>query len=278
MATNTRQARREAEQKRREYYNKYIELFSLLFHNSVKFKNLGEVPKRYLLRTLLNNGAIAYHKETKLYLPFTPSGIDIYGLPTAYNLIGFNGYNIWAEPNEVVILRANDKHYPIKDFLEQQSKKLVDFDLAIEQNLEAIKTMTIVECADKATLLSLGNLAETRQIGASVAIVNAAANVGNHLTVQQTGAQYLVDKLQEARDKVFNETLTILGIDSANIDKRERVQSAEVEASSSFAIDCLNALIDTFNHDAEVGGLSIRIKGNTNLIESKEEQDNGDKL
>ena len=56
-----------------------------------------------------------------------------------------------------------------------------------------------------------------------------------------------------------------MGINVANVDKRERVQDLEIRASQGYALDSINTLIDTFNHDAKIGGLSIRLKGITSL-------------
>ena len=64
---------------------------------------------------------------------------------------------------------------------------------------------------------------------------------------------------------ILNETLSSVGINIANTDKRERVQEAEIRASQSYALDSLSVLFETFNHDAEIGGLPIRLKGNTSL-------------
>lgn len=268
MATNTRQARREAEQRRKVRYDNYLNDFKLLYHNSVQIENLpADLPKRYLLRVLLEKGGIAYDKETGLFLPFVYSGIDVYGLPKSYNLIGFNGLTLWREVDEVVILRANDENYAPINYIVQQCNALVDFDMAIFQNLEAIKTMTIIEVQDHATLLSMANLAEARQIGASLVVVNKSANLGNTLNASNTGAQYLIDKLMQDREKILNETLMHIGISTANTEKAERVQSIEVTASQGRALEHIKTLVDTFNHDAEVGGLSIRLRANTALME-----------
>ena len=118
--------------------------------------------------------------------------------------------------------------------------------------------------------MSLANLAEARQIGATIVFENKSANLADNLTVSSTGAQYLVTSLLEDRNKVYNETLMHLGISSANIDKAERVQSIEVTASQGVAIESIKTLIDTFNHDAEVGGLDIRLEYNTALMEDRE--------
>ena len=265
MAINTRDSVKEALKRRDRYYNGYLNRFSIFFHNSVSIETtqFKDLPKRYLLRILMNKGAIAFDKTTQLFLPFTASGIDIYGLPQRYNLIGMNGYTKMCSPEEVVILRANDKMIPIQLYLEQQSAKLTEIDMAIEQNLEAIKTMSLVEVPDKATMLSFSNLESARQIGASVVFVNKSANIKGNINVASTGAEYLVDKLQEARREILNETFQTLGIGTMNTYKKERVQSAEVEASNFYTIDSINTLIDTFNYDADYGELDIHLKPNT---------------
>lgn len=285
MATNTKQARRDAERKRQDYENSYNKDFESKYHNSVVIENLPSgLPKRYLLRTLYNKGAIAYDKQTSLFLPFVYGGIDVYGEPKYYNLIGFDGYTVMRSADEVVILRANDLLYPTCDYINLQVAKLVNFDMAIEQNLEAIKTMSIMEVKDHQTLLSLANLAEARQIGATIVFENKSANLTDNLTVSSTGAQYLVDKLLQDKNKVYNETLMRLGISSANVDKAERVQTIEVTASQGVALESIKTLIDTFNHDAEIGGLAIRLSYNTALMEDRtleikeKEGENNDKL
>lgn len=271
MANSTRQEMKLALRKRQDYENDYRSLFSMLFHNSVLVEDLpSDLPKRYLLRVLKNKGAIAYDKITKVFLPFTKIGIDLYGLPKEYNLIGYNGITYHRLASEVVILRANDLEYPLECYIENQVKKLVDYDMAIEQNLEAIKTMSFAQVADQSQLLSLVNFQNAKRIGATIAYVNKSSMTGAEIKVQQTGAQYLVDKLRQDRKECMNETLSTIGINVANVDKKERVQDAEIRASQGFALDCISTLVETFNHDAELGGLKIRLKANTTLVEQYE--------
>ena len=271
MATNTREARKEALKKRDIYYNNYMAQFCILFNESVEIENLpSDLPKRYLLKILRNKGGIAYDKQTKLYLPFVEKGIDVYGLPLEYTLIGFNGFVVSRKPDEVVILRANDLKYPIVEYFSQQIYKLVDLDLAIEQNLDSIRTCSIAEVSDESQLLSLANEYQAKRIGATVIFKNKKALTGSEIKVSKTEAQYLVDKLLENRKKILNETLSSIGINMPNVDKRERVQDNEIRASQGFALDSLNALINTFNHDAKIGGLTIRLKGKTSLYKQDE--------
>lgn len=270
MPINSRESRREAERKKSLYTNDYIARFFSLFHNSIKLKGIDGTPKRYFLQVLLEHGAIAYDKITGLWLRFNPIGIDIYGLPTRYNLIGYNGFIVTRNAEDVVIIRANDLSYGWLGYFKDQSEKLVNFDTAINQNLEAIRTMTIAEVDGQENLLSLVNLAETRRVGGTVVYANKHAMAGAKLTVQSTGAEFLCDKLQQARLNVFNETLATIGIASANTTKRERVQTIEVNASMGYGKDCLSTMIDTINYDAEFGGLPLRAERNTSIDDNTE--------
>lgn len=267
---NTRAARREAEFKRNQEKQFYMNQFLSMAHNSVSFDNLDDdVPKRYLLGTLFKSGSIAYDKQTKLWLRAIGKGIDVYGLPRTWQLFGANGFTVERKPDEIVVCRLNDLSAPLVPFLELQSEKLIDIDSALAQNLDSIRTMTIAEVTDETQMLSLVNEYESRRLGATVVYKNknAAMPGDNAFKVQPTGAQYLVDKLSEYRSKVFDETLARIGTISTNTDKRARVQGLEIQSAQGYALDSLYVMCDTFNYDAELGGLSIRMKPNTSLQE-----------
>ena len=268
--SNTKKEYRRAQLKRATYKNNYLCLFTELFHNSVEVENGDDIPKRYLLRTLLHKGGIAYDKETGLYLPYNGVGVDVYGLPTMYNLVGQNGLVLTRKTDDVIILRANDIKYPMYQYFEQQAERVTDIDMSIDQNLEAIKTMAIAYVEDNKQLLSLMNEVENRRIGSTIIFVNKKATVGSGIKTESTGAQYLVDKLLEARRQLLDETFSHIGISVANTDKRERVQGMEVMASQGLAKDMISTLIDTFNYDAEYGGIPIRLKANTSLMKENE--------
>ena len=278
MSKLTRQAIQDAQKRRIELEDYYSSQLCALFHNSIEVENLpDDLPKRYLLKELYEHGAIAYDKETKLFLPFNAIGINQYGLPTDYQLIRYVGGSISRTADQVVILRTNDIQKPIKFFMDVNVKKLVDIDMAIEQNLDAIRTMTLIEVENQNTLMSLDNMAMARRIGASVVFVNkgsGSVKLGDTFKATNTGAQYLVDKLHEDRRHILNETLSILGTALSNTEKKERVQGMEILASENYALDMLNTCIDTFNYDAKIGGLDIKLKGNTNLVRVSEVQIN----
>lgn len=277
--SNSRTERKLAEKRFNDLVNDYESRFLALLHNTVEFDGLGDTPKRYILNVLIEYGAIAYDRQTNLYLRKVDVGIDTYGLPTGYQLYGYNGLTLMRKPDDVVILRVNDLSTPLLPYIHEQSIKLAEFDTAIMQNLEAIRTMSLVECSDNETMLSMVNMQESRRVGATVCYVNKSANLGQ-VTAVNTGAQYLIDKLQVARANILAETCSRLGIEYTNSEKKERVQGMEIESNIVFAMENISTLIDTFNYDAEQGGLSIRLKNNTktqNLFNKGMNDDREDK-
>ena len=275
MANNSREARRKAERKLVDAVDQYYDYFISLLHNSVKFEGLGDTPKRYILKQLITKGSIAYDKKTGLYLPYAGVGIDAYGLPTKYRLWSFNGkYNLFRKPKDVVILRVNDQSSPIDGFLWQQAELLADLDSFIRQNLDACRTMTIIEIEDPSQAFTAVNEANSRRVGSTMFIRQRSAMKGVEMKSASTGAQFLVDQAQQVRLEVLNETLQRIGIATANTAKRERVQGAEVQASQGMALDSIYVMCDTFNYDAEQGGLDLRMIPNTSLtVQSNEVAD-----
>lgn len=269
---NSRAARRDAEKARDAAAFHYVNNWLGLLHNSVEFENLpNDAPKRYILDVLFKNGKIVYDKETGLFLRGVYTGaIDAYGIPKRVQLYGANGYTVMRDNvfDQIAILRANDLEMPVYSYLLQQARKVVDFDTAIDQNLDAIRTQTLMQVNDETELLTIVNAYESRRVGATVAYVNKNAHItGDNFKVAATGAQYLVDKLIADRKQIIHETLEVLGLVGQQSEKAERVQGFETISGMSLAISNLFTLVNTFNYDAQVAGIDVRIKANTPTVE-----------
>lgn len=269
---NSRAARRDAEKAREEAALQYVNHWLALLHNSITIENIpDDLPKRYLLKVLFENGKIVYDKQTELYLRGVYTGaIDAYGIPKRVQLYGANGYTVMRDNkfDEIAILRANDQETPVIPYLLQQARKVVDFDTAINQNLDAIRTQTIMQANDETELLTLVNAYESRRIGATVAYLNKNSNMlGDNFKVASTGAEYLVDKLMADRKQTINETLETLGLVGQQQEKKERVQGFEQISGMSLCLSNLFTLIDTFNYDAAAAGIDIRLRANTPTVE-----------
>ena len=203
-----------AEEWRRQRISQWKGYFLSLLHNAIEIENLpDDVPKRYFLRVLFKCGKIG--EWNGLYLKANGIGIDIYGLPTEYNLIGYNGFIRTVKAKDAKILRLNDLAIPIEPYLDYQCGLIVDIETAIRQNIEATRTMKLIECRDQASLLSIKNINEASRLGAT-AVFMTTAGMQDKVVVHDTGATFMCDQYMQLRKEFINETLNRLGVQTAN--------------------------------------------------------------
>ena len=266
-------------------YSRFEEYFNLLM-NAVKVVSAqGEASINYeeetfLKRGLFENGSMGYDKITKKWY-------YVYGL----------GLNDDGDPTELCFVTANGKTFirpayydnkedgaykvdalPINMSMSQMIKATTDFmincEMAMAQNLEACKTPYIVVCKNENLRLSFETALQHTQTGQAVVVVSE--ELGDGLKAVDIGVTYLVDRFAEARDTERDTLLTKLGILTANIDKKERVQSAEVNATLGQASDYIYMLIDNFNKQCDSYGLPYKMIFNGSMEEIYLNDNDGD--
>lgn len=267
-------------------YSRFDEYFNLLL-NSVKIviKSTGEAlnyaTEHYIKNGLFDGGAMGYDKVTKKWASCYGEGLNDEGNPTKLIFVTANGHT-WTR--KAYYENTNDGAYLIKALptttmtMSSLIKETTDFmtncDIAMRQNLEACKTPYIVVCKDEDLRLSFEQAIQQKQNGQAVVVVSE--QLGDGLKAIDIGVTYLVDKFSEARDMERDTLLNKLGIMTANINKKERVQSAEVNATIGQATDYIYLLIDTFNKQCETYGIDYEMKLNGSLEEIYLNDDNDD--
>lgn len=258
-------------------YSRFDEYFNLLL-NSVKIvvKSTGEgvdyATEFYIKNGLFDGGAMGYDKVTKKWASCYGEGLNDEGNPTSLIFVTANG-KTWTR--EAYYENKEDGAYLIKALplanmtMSSLIKETTDFmtncDVAMRQNLEACKTPYIVVCKNEDLRLSYEQAIQQKQEGQAVIIVSE--QLGDAFKAVDIGVNFLVDKFSEIRDQERNTLLNKLGIMSNPIEKRERVQSAEVNATIGQATDYIYLLIDTFNKQCETYGLDYEMKLNGSLEE-----------
>ena len=278
-------------------YSRFEEYFNLLM-NAVRVvevvseqDNENEKPLNYevetfLKRGLFENGTMGYDKITKQWYYVYGQGLNEYGNATSLTLVTANGKTIVRnasyEDEEDGAYKVNA--LPINMSMAQLIKECTDFmtncDVAMRQNLEACKTPYIVVCKNEDLQLSFKQALQQKTLGQACIVVSE--DLGDGLKAVNIGVDYLVDKFSEARDTERDVLLTKLGILTANTDKKERVQSAEVNASLGQASDYIYMLIDTFNKQCETYGIPNRMKFNGSMeeiyLQNDEEDENENEI
>lgn len=268
-------------------YSRFEEYFNLLM-NAVKVVSAqGEASINYeeetfLKRGLFENGSMGYDKITKKWYYVYGLGLNDDGDPTELCFVTANG-KTFTRP--AYYDNKDDGAYkidalPINMSMAQLIKATTDFmincEMAMKQNLEACKTPYIVVCKNENLRLSFETALQQKQTGQAVVVVSE--ELGDGLKAVDIGVTYLVDRFAEARDTERDTLLTKLGILTANIDKKERVQSAEVNATLGQASDYIYMLIDNFNKQCDSYGLPYKMifNGSMEEIYLNDNDDNGD--
>ena len=105
----------------------------------------------------------------------------------------------------------------------------------------------------------------------------------NDVTVLNTTAPIVFDKLQVQKTNVLNECLTFLGINNANTDKRERLVTNEVESNNEMIQVNSDVMLEARKQACkeinEMFGLNISVERRRNLkIDLNEFDDDNDTI
>ena len=210
-----------------QYFNRLTELSISMF----EWKNLPDtVDERFMELTLFGDGmAVFFYDDVLGYLclrTMIGGHIDIYQIPTERTAYASNGYNMYLDNTNSVIIFNNMIHTPSSQLVDVYSRRLWELDRTIDINAKAQRTPILISC-DEQQRLTLKNLYMKYDGGEPVIYGDKNLNP-NSLKVLSTGAPYICDKLNQLKTQIWNEALTYLGISNINIQKKERMISDEV--------------------------------------------------
>lgn len=219
--------------------------------NSVIIDGLPQhVPHDYVMQVLITCGAVG--KPTfadDFYKPCGSDTCDIYGYPKKYLFVAANNKQFYVPSKNAVILKANPLGTPLYQYIIACAEQMAYIDLSIRNNLIATQSTTVFEVENDGQVASVRAAFDKKSIG--VPAIIARKDIGEAVKAVPTGAAYIADKLYSLRALYRDEVLQHIGVLTANREKRERVQSAEVSASVGEVVDYIYTMIDTFNADCE---------------------------
>ena len=217
------------------YYYKLMLIARSLF----KWENLpNNMDERWIEKYLFSQGKCIFYKDPVMGFMVAGFGqqgsINCYGDPTSVYPVAenytYSGKELINGENCYVI-RNNDLMLPNFPIIRQYAFKLTNIDRAIDVNIEALKTPIIVRCSDKQRL-SLKNAINQRRDNEPVIWSADTSNISDMVSTLDTNAPVVFPQLQTQKHMILNEVFTDLGINNANMDKRERMVANEVEANN----------------------------------------------
>ena len=214
-----------------QYY--YRRLFGLSI-SCFEYLNLPEsVDERFMELALFADGNALFFEDPALgHLCLRSANVgplNVYGIPTQRHAYASNGYNAERTEKDSVIIYDNYERWPIQPAVAMYAYRLYLIERAIDTNVNAQRTPLLIQCEEEERL-SFVNLMKQYEGNIPFIFANKGMNVeGVH--VFPTDAKYVGKDLQELKQQVWNEALTMIGIANANFVKRERLLSDEVARS-----------------------------------------------
>ena len=212
-------------------YGQYLFRLTELALSMFEWRNLPDsVDERFMELMLFNDGKVVFFKDEVmgyLCLQCTINGkLNVYRIPTKRRAYAVNGYNKQLDENNSVIIWNNYLHQNSIVQIKQFAKRLHELDRIIDVNANAQKTPVLVQ-GSETQRLTLINLYKEYEGNAPVIFGNKDLDI-KALSVLNTEAPYICDKMYELKSQIWNEALTYLGISNTNITKKERMISDEV--------------------------------------------------
>lgn len=274
----------------RNHYRNYL---SLLAYQLIEWENLPHsINPRYLEETLHTKGHIAYYRDKEIGDIVVQGAIygrlNLYNEPVGYQASAVNytksfllaNYLDDDDPNKGVLIRNNDTMTSTVEAIEIFAEELAQLKAITRVNLNAQKTpfMMGVDDNDKLTLLNVYNQIEMN----APAILFTKDFDKDKIAVFNTPAPYVADKLNTQRINIWNEFMTYLGIDNANVEKKERLITSEVNANTDQTANSSNILLKSRKEAVEIinslYGLNIKVKLRSEVVDkikSEVENENG---
>lgn len=222
-------------------YYTYLQMLSL---NMFKYKGLPEsIDVFYLEYILQTRGYVGFYEDDRLGLICTEitlgGQLNHYGLPTIYHTVSPSPLlKKTLKNSECVIMKNSPLYVGIFPYLNFFAKKLALTSQTMDQNLKMQWTPYIIT-GDKRMLNQFKTFMKKILQGVQTIFTSKGFRLED-VNVLQTNAPFIADELHGMKQAILRECMTLLGIENANMDKKERLVSDEVNANNQQVIASRN--------------------------------------
>lgn len=280
------------------YERMYVRILTEICANRFSWKGLpDEIDTRFLELQLFRQALCVFFFDTEYdrYFALRGSGAghwNMYDNPITFQVTGNSMINrtlqagnplykseiaiVNGEPVETktlirdgcVPIWANTLRAPDWDIVLLQATKLAEIEQTIEVNLKAMRKPFLFAVDDNERQ-SFTNLWRQHQEGQPVIFGTQA--LGDSLDEKVKLFDLGIDKeivlnLQISKSKIWNETMTLLGINNANQEKRERLVADEVSANDSQIMAVRNSALSAREYAVEwinkMYNLNVKVEWN----------------
>ena len=216
----------------------YTRILSELSMNRFEWTGLPpEIDRRFLELTLFQNALSVFYRDERYNKFFALRGagagyINMYDNPTRFTVVG-NGRFVGRalKANECVPIWANYLRVPDLDIVMIYATRLAEIDVTLEVNAKSARRNKIITVEENARL-SVANI--NRQLDEGQAAISVAPGFDSSaIQALDLGVDPLsLINIDILSTRTWSKAMTMLGIDNANQDKKERLVAAEVDANN----------------------------------------------
>lgn len=250
----------------RTYTDTFVRLM-LIARSVFQYDNLPNgIDEKWIERFLFSEGKCVFFKDPEkgyMVARLTPNGrmnyYDEYTTVRPYGT-GYTGDTL-INGVDCVIIKNNDEMIPTSPTIQLYAYKLANIDRTIDVNINSQKLPNIIKCSERQRM-SLKRLIEQRNDNEPVIYGDPNLDT-DAIEVLDTNAPTVFKDLQLHKHMVWNEIMTYLGINNANMDKRERLvddevqaNNEQVEASFNIMLKARERAVDEIN---KMFGLNIKV-------------------
>ena len=224
-----------------------INIFEWKRKNGEPLETISEgLTSTQIEEELYDKGCSLFFKDENIgymALPVAPANkLNVYRKPTKFIAIG-NNYTKEYDIDNSVLIKNNTLKKATFDIIDYYTSKLADIELTKDLHRNAHKTPIILECTED-TLLSAKNTFKKVRANEPVIYKNKTRGEEVGVNVLNANVPYINDKLEDDYHNYEARILTALGLDNYVEDKKERVQSAEVESQQEYIISSFRASLN----------------------------------
>ena len=206
--------------------------------------------------------AVMYTREYGwICAPYSVSQINMYWNPKEititnsyltnpkYGLIGVNSG----------IIKLFDDYGGLDDLVRHYSVKLAQIDRCIDVNLMNANVTKYFEARNKKHAQEIKDLYAQSTQGEPLVVANESVTKGKQIDTlyKDIKTTYIVNDLLQSKRTIINEFLTKIGIANANYDKRERLNTDEVNQNDEETKAMINVIYDNIKEGiAEINAIS----------------------
>lgn len=217
-------------------YTDYFYRLMLIARSVFKWNNLPNgIDEKWIEKLLFAEGKCVFFKDPIkgfMIAKVSENGrLNYYDEPTTIRpySIHYTGDTLVNNVN-CVIIRNNDEMIPTSNTVQLYAYKLANIDRTIDVNINAQKIPNIIKGTER-QMLTLKNVIRQRDENEPVIFADKDIDTSS-IEVLDTNAPMVFKDLQLHKHMVWNEIMTILGINNANMDKKERLVDDEVQANN----------------------------------------------